>query len=173
MIKTKQIEGIFKRAVIEITTANLVDLEEGNGGKGILCLNAIPGKVIEIVGTPLIYRNSTAFYSAALAMSDNLTLYHEDQGQIFEMDIKEGFADEVDNLFMATDFINQAGQFLRSIAATLPIPVGESPEGEGYTPGGPGSVYLKAEWTTDVPTEFNLGAKAWICFDYFIRETPE
>jgi hypothetical protein len=154
-----------ERIVVEITGDELVNLRDDNNGYGIMVFTEIPGKITEIVNKPFLYRNTENFIETGNFLLENyLTLRHGWGGQSF--DLNTVFS-ETSNIWIDTDLENRVF-ILKDNFDQDRLYKG----GTGLEPNGdyPAALFLQMNFIGN-PT-FNTLAKAWICFDVIVRDSP-
>tara|TARA_R110000868_G_C10611680_1_gene741437 strand:+ start:45 stop:614 length:570 start_codon:yes stop_codon:yes gene_type:complete len=148
------------RIIVEINSTNFMNLKNGNDGYGIMAIPQVDGKIIEIVNLPLIYRNEYSFTEGDFSL-DTIEIYQGQGAQDFKINTTD--------IFTSTEVANKVFPGFDDKTGKLTQPkfyIG----GTQLDPN-ESSVFIYGQFTGT--PEINLLAKAWVVFDYIVRDTPK
>jgi hypothetical protein len=160
--------SISQRVVIEITGDELANLKNANYEYGILLFPEINGKITEVVSKPIIYRNNESFIESGTFVPNNIYLYHGWGGQQF---ILNTVFSETSNVWNDNDSENKAFMLEHDEDGRTGAGVTYK-GGTGLDPYGDYPAALFAYMSFTGTPVFNPLAKAWICFDVIVRDSP-
>jgi hypothetical protein len=148
------------RIIIEINSTNFMDLNSANDGYGIMALPQVAGKIIEIVNTPLIYRNDVAFVVGDFSLN-TIDIYQGQGAQDFKINTTD--------IFTSTEVANKVFPGFDDQTGKLTQPkfyIGGTQLDQNES-----SVFIYGQFNGT--PEINSLAKAWVVFDYIVRDTPQ
>jgi hypothetical protein len=149
---------------VEINSTNFMDLNSANDGYGIMALPQVAGKIIEIVNTPLIYRNEYSFIEGDLDLGLNIIDIYQGGGP-------QDFKVDTTGIFTSTEVANQVfpGFYDRKGEMKI-ISLPKFYIGGTQLDPNESSVFIYGKFSGT--PEINPLAKAWVVFDYIVRDTP-